>query len=116
MITSPDQQPNLPSNERLSDYPLDILEFVDGLEYPAGYYSQGHHNLLDFHAAVLAYIRETSGEQEFDLEHHVRQSTPEYTWWQSVPTGVKHSDDFRLITSEPNTHGSYPVTLIHVSL
>lgn len=116
MITSTDQQPNFPSNERPSDYPLDVLEFVDGLEYPAGYYSHGHHNPIDFRSAVLAYIRESSGKQEFDLEHDVIQSTPEHTWWRSVPAGVKHSDDFRLINSEPHAHGSYPVTLIHVSL
>lgn len=92
------------------------MEFVDGLEYPAGYYSHGHHDSITFRPTVLAYIRETSGEQELDLEHEVMQRTPEHTWWRSVPVGVKHSDDFRLITSTPHTQGPSLVTGIHISL
>lgn len=98
----------------MKTYALEVVEFCDGHEDLAGFYTKGHFTDDEFRTAILTYVH----EQEYDDEDHtysneVMQATIERTWWRTINQGP---DVEWYLLGEQGRPGVYPVTKLNCSI
>lgn len=104
---------------------IQILDFCDGHEEPAGYYAIGHFQPAFFRRAVLSAVGENEGVASVaDLDAVIKEAIAEAPVWKGYWRTIKLvtvdpevvDDEAELFETVPKgKRGSYPVTVMQVS-